>query len=620
MTRGDTLFHLMRHNNQVHNSVVLNRGFGKKWIFLTSCITLLFAWYLFDKKVLPLEIARVSELVFEGALFQMLPITKLNMFNEEFVRNITSMLTPFPIQEAMYKESVGAPGKLLSSNGAKAKYPVIMIPGVVNSSLEVWEGRSCAKKYFRQRVWGTLSMLRILLLDKDCWVEHMKLDTNNYMDPEGIRVRAAQGLESSDFIVPGYWMWSKIIQNLAEVGYDHKNMVMAPYDWRLDFLSLEKRDAYFSKLKSTIEHLVAVSGEKTVIISHSLGSMLWLYFMNWVVQNQSDSIPVGIGGNGGRDWVDKHIHAFVDIAGPKLGVPKSLSCVISGEMKDTVQLGKLETYVIDRLLSKPERTSLFRTWIGPLSMLPKGSKKIWDSCCDRICHNPNIPPGIVEINNPECGLKSKYTFEDSLHLLSKFVSPKLISKLEATFEEVLPDSDELPSSHKYVSKWSNPLQVPLPFAPKATFYSFYGVGKETERGYIYKHLEAKKCDLSENVSMIINTSAEDPSIRLDKGLHHCDGDGTVPLISLGLMSYSFWRKKSHNPSGTRVVTREFKHEPSVSVSEFRGGPKTSDHVDILGNVQLTEDLLKIATGFADSQPLEDQIVSNIEEITKCLDL
>lgn len=612
---------MTKRQNIEPQPIAVNRGFGKKWIFLTSCITLLFAWYLFDKKILPLEIARVSELVFEGALFQMLPIAKLNMFNEEFVRNITSMLSPFSNQEGGYKDSSETPGKILASRGAKAKYPVIMIPGVVNSSLEVWEGRACAKKYFRQRVWGTLSMLRILLLDKDCWLEHLKLDVHNMMDPEGIRVRAAQGLESSDFVLPGYWMWSKIIQNLAEVGYDHKNLVMAPYDWRLNCLSLEKRDAYFTKLKSTIEQHVEISGEKAVIASHSLGTMIWLYFMSWVIQNKKDSIPPGIGGNGGKDWVDRHIHAFVDIAGPKLGVPKSLSLVVSGEMKDTIQLGKLETYLLDRLLSKPERTSLFRTWPGPLSMLPKGSKRIWESCCDRLCRDTEKPPGIVEISNPECGFKSEYSFEESVEFLKKFVSPDIISMIRENFQEELPEEDDLTENSRYVKKWSNPLQVPLPHAPNLTVYSIYGVGKETERGYIYRHLEGKNCSQPDkDVIMIVNTSAEDANVRLERGLHHSDGDGTVPLISLGLMSHTLWKKKTHNPSGARIITREYKHEPSISVSEFRGGPKTSDHVDILGNIEITKDLLEIATGLADDQPLEDKISSNIEKIEKCLKL
>jgi phospholipid:diacylglycerol acyltransferase len=37
--------------------------------------------------------------------------------------------------------------------------------GIVSTGLELWEGEECAKKYFRQRMWGTLTMIETLLLD-----------------------------------------------------------------------------------------------------------------------------------------------------------------------------------------------------------------------------------------------------------------------------------------------------------------------------------------------------------------------------------------------------------------------------------------------------------------------
>ena len=66
-------------------------------------------------------------------------------------------------------------------------------------------------------------MLRTLLMDKECWIEHLRLDILTGRDPEGIRMRAAQGLEAADFILPGFWVWARIISNLAEIGYDHNN-------------------------------------------------------------------------------------------------------------------------------------------------------------------------------------------------------------------------------------------------------------------------------------------------------------------------------------------------------------------------------------------------------------
>jgi len=48
--------------------------------------------------------------------------------------------------------------------------------GFVTSGLELWQGEPCAQSYFRQRLWGTLSMAQTLLSDRMCWMRHMKLD------------------------------------------------------------------------------------------------------------------------------------------------------------------------------------------------------------------------------------------------------------------------------------------------------------------------------------------------------------------------------------------------------------------------------------------------------------
>lgn len=70
-----------------------------------------------------------------------------------------------------------------------------------------------------------------------------------------------------------YWVWARIIENLAAIGYDTNNMHLASYDWRLSFSNLEVRDKYFTKLKATIETSKLTHGRKTVIISHSMGKL-----------------------------------------------------------------------------------------------------------------------------------------------------------------------------------------------------------------------------------------------------------------------------------------------------------------------------------------------------------
>ncbi len=46
-------------------------------------------------------------------------------------------------------------------------------------------------------------MFKAVLLDKDCWITNMRLDPKSGLDPEGVRLRAAQGLEAADYFVQG---------------------------------------------------------------------------------------------------------------------------------------------------------------------------------------------------------------------------------------------------------------------------------------------------------------------------------------------------------------------------------------------------------------------------------
>jgi hypothetical protein len=98
------------------------------------------------------------------------------------------------------------PGFQLAHKGAKAHYPVVIIPGFVTSGLEVWSGKECAKKLFRQRLWAALSGARSMLLDQECWKQHMMLDPMTGSDLEDIRLRASQGVEAADYFMANFWV------------------------------------------------------------------------------------------------------------------------------------------------------------------------------------------------------------------------------------------------------------------------------------------------------------------------------------------------------------------------------------------------------------------------------
>ena len=147
----------------------------------------------------------------------------------------------------------------------------------------------------------------------------MSLEPVTGLDPEGIRVRAAEGLDAASYFAAGYWIWNKVIQNLAAVGYDMNMLTLAAYDWRLSFPNLERRDRFFSRLRNMFELNLQLHGKKSVLLAHSMGGNVAFYFLKWVEHEA------------GEGWVDKHVEGITLIAGSMLGVPKAMSalCALS---------------------------------------------------------------------------------------------------------------------------------------------------------------------------------------------------------------------------------------------------------------------------------------------------
>lgn len=145
----------------------------------------------------------------------------------------------------------------------------------------------------------------------------------------------------------------------------------------------------------------------------------------------------------------------------------------------------------------------------------------------------------------------------------------------------------------------------------------------------------------------LNKQASDPGNGLENGVQLVNGDGTVPLISLGALCYDGWRSKELNPHGVKVntllrcaaatgrlapvgpdgtpcvqrsewlqvIVREIKDKSVVSPMKPRGGDEASSHVELLGNKHFLEDFIRAAAGDHDTID-EDRITSNIAEITE----
>lgn len=509
------------------------------------------------------------------------------------------------------------------------KYNVVMVPGVISTGIESWglddEGDCPSSAHFRKRLWGSFYMLRTMVLDKTCWLKHIKLDPETGLDPPGIKLRASLGFDAADFFVAGYWIWNKILQNLAVIGYGPNNMISAAYDWRLAYLDLERRDGYFSKLKVLIETNYYQNGEKTYLIGHLMGSQVILYFMKWVEAEGKQY------GNGGKNWCNKYLAGIIDVSGSLLGAPKALPALLSGEMKDTVQLNQLAVYGLEKFFSKKERVDLLRTFGGVPSMIPKGGEAIWGN----LTWSPDDPTNDLQTDVADVSIegsknetfgpfiryhaskenaesitgiketKKDFTMAESIeHLLG--ASPEWFSNRvrEQYSYGLAKTAEELEANNQIHLKWSNPLEVALPNAPDMKIFCFYGVGNPTERAYTYK-----EDDSNSGLPLVIDVDSANP-------VFFGDGDGTVSLMTHAICHE--WQKEGSrfNPANIPVKVVEMKHEPDRF--DIRGGAKTAEHVDILGSADLNELILKVVSG--NDHLINNTYVSELQNIVARLDI
>jgi len=444
--------------------------------------------------------------------------------------------------------------------------------------------------------------MKALVMDKETWKRHIMLDKKTGLDPPEIKLRAAQGFDATDFFITGYWIWNKIVENLASLGYDSTNSYTAAYDWRLSYPNLEKRDRYFTRLKLHIEMAVQTEQKKVVLVSHSMGSQVVFYFFHWVASEH--------GGRGGADWVDRHIKAWINVSGCMLGAVKDISAILSGEMRDTAQLNAFAVYGLEKFLSKEERAEIFRAMPGMSSMLPMGGNALWGD----IDWAPDDQPGqgqsfgsFLNFRDDQNWTtpKNNFTVEDAMDYLFNTTEDWYRDQVKGSYSYGLAKTTaEVEANEHNPSKWVNPLESRLPLAPSLKIYCFYGVGKPTERGYFYRSPEP---GLGTNLNMTIDTALIQGEV--DHGVIMGEGDGTVNLLSTGYMCNRGWKMKRYNPAGARVTVVEMPHEPERF--NPRGGPNTADHVDILGRQNLNELILRIAAGVGDE--ITDRVVSNIRE-------
>ena len=204
------------------------------------------------------------------------------------IRNsLENMLTKYNLTSEEFQLR---PGQRLAQY-RQPSMPIIIIPGIISTGLELWQGTECTAGKFRHRFWTSMQMVDNIGRDHQCWLRHISLNLSTWYEksiysylnydylyigkiPKSIRLRPVLGWAAADYVYvlkifprtliyyffgivrfPGYWLWSKVIHNLADIGYDPNNLVTLGYDWRLAPQMLEERDGYFTQLKFYTEFL-----------------------------------------------------------------------------------------------------------------------------------------------------------------------------------------------------------------------------------------------------------------------------------------------------------------------------------------------------------------------------
>lgn len=196
---------------------------------------------------------------------------------------------------------------LKNSSTKDPRPPILLIPGLLSTRLIAWQKKYCRGPdiNIQDVVWLNLQKLvETMTFDQKCWIDCLKLGKNS-SDPVDCKVRPDQGLPAVGEMSPGNLyappstsIFTSLIRMLAgELGYDVNNILAAPYDWRISPYEMEERDSFFTSLKNRIEVAVLRNKRPAIVIAHSMGTNIFMYFCEWLQSKDK----------GWEKWVRRHI-------------------------------------------------------------------------------------------------------------------------------------------------------------------------------------------------------------------------------------------------------------------------------------------------------------------------
>lgn len=289
---------------------------------------------------------------------------------------------------------------VLASCSAKTIHPIILVPGDGGSQIEARINRTKSIHFwcYDHTDWYDLwlnieQMLPPAVL---CWEENIKLrydpKTHTTQNAVGVETRipgfggtfSVEYLDKSKRSVGLYF--APLVNQLAGQGYVRgKTIRGAPYDFRK---AANEQEEYFKNLQSLIEETYHQNGNTPVVLmTHSMGSIMTLHFLN--TQSQK--------------WKDTFIQSFISLAG------------VWGGTVDAIKVFAVGDNLRSRFLSEKnllwQRTCPSLAWLMP-------SRDLWD--------DDFVFVSTSEVNFTR--LESKHLFES----LSAELGPNMMSMINDT--------------------------------------------------------------------------------------------------------------------------------------------------------------------------------------------
>lgn len=213
------------------------------------------------------------------------------------------------------------------------KYPVVLVPGDGGSQLFVKLNKTESKHWWCEKTTSGYESLWLSITDItppliDCFVENLMLvydnKTRTTHSPDGVDIKTVGfgDTASVEWLDPNQLShqisavsyFYNIVEDLVAVGYKRNVSVRgAPFDFRK---APNELGQYYKQLQQLIEATYFLNNQtKCVIVSHSLGNPVFLYFLNHQPQ----------------EWKDKYIQSFVSLAGVWAGSTKVIKVYASGD-------------------------------------------------------------------------------------------------------------------------------------------------------------------------------------------------------------------------------------------------------------------------------------------------